>query len=207
MINGTVYIVDDDFAVRDGLRMLCEAEDLKVECYDSAEAFLEQDHAGRTGCLVLDVRMGTMSGPELHAELNKRGSRLPIIFLTAHGTIPMSVTAIKDGAIDFLTKPVDGNQLLDRIDAALTQNREAAQQLAMQAENCRWLETLTPREQTIMALAIAGHKNKEIARNLGISHRTVELHRSRILRKARVDNILALTQVLSGCGNGKGEQG
>lgn len=193
MNQAIVYIVDDDEAVRDSLTILCETEGFQVESYPSAEAFLEAFRPERHGCLILDVRMERMSGPQLHAELKRRGSALPVIFLTGHGDIPMSVRAIKEGALDFLTKPVDGDELLARIHDALGQNRE-------QAERCRWLDSLTQREKEIMKLAISGQPNKEIGRVLGISHRTVELHRSHLLRKSGCASLLELAQRLLECG-------
>lgn len=200
MSTGTVYIVDDDFAVRDSLAMLCEAEGYRVKSYSSAKEFLEDVDFERAGCIVLDVRMDEMSGFQLHAELNRRGSHLPIIYLTAQGDIPMAVRAIKEGALDFLAKPVNDNLLLDRIKIALQQDRELIGYQEQQAERCQWLDLLTPREHTVMSLAIAGQTNKEIGRQLGISYRTVELHRSRILRKANANNLLELAQLLSECG-------
>jgi FixJ family two-component response regulator len=188
-----VYIVDDDEAVRDSLTILLETEGLRVESHSSAESFLAAFRPDQPGCLILDVRMDRMSGPQLHAELKLRGSALPVIYLTGHGDIPMSVRAIKEGALDFLTKPVDGDELLARIHAALGQTLE-------QTERCQWLDSLTQREKEIMKLAISGQPNKEIGRQLGISHRTVELHRSHILRKSGCASLLELAQRLQECG-------
>lgn len=195
----TVFIIDDDAAVRDSLSLLCETAGLKVESYDSAESFLAASHPGQAGCLVLDVRMGQMSGPELHAELNRRGSQLPIIYLTGHGDIPMSVRAMKSGAADFLTKPVDGAALLERVQAALQQNREQLEQLQFCASQRRRLAQLTPREQEIMLLMLAGHSNKVIGKRLGISHRTVEAHRSKIYQKTDTGNLLELAELAADC--------
>lgn len=190
-----VFIVDDDAAVRDSLSLLCETAGLKVECHDSAESFLAADRVGQPGCLVLDVQMGRISGPGLHAELNRRGSLLPIIYLTAHGDIPMTVQAMKAGAADFLTKPVDGAELLLRVQAALRRSSELRQREAVRNEARRRLAQLTPREQEIMTLALAGQGNKVIAGRLGISYRTVELHRSHILQKTATENLLELAQL------------
>jgi FixJ family two-component response regulator len=195
-----VYIVDDDAAVRDSLRMLCETAGLEVECHDGAESFLATAHPDRPGCLVLDVRMGRMSGPELHAELNRRGSRLPIIYLTAHGNIPMTVLALKEGAVDFLTKPVNGAELLDRIQAALQRSREQWQHEAARSDGRRRLALLTPREREILGLALSGLGNKAIAIRLGISHRTVEIHRSHLLSKCETASLLELAQLAADCG-------
>ena len=195
-----VYIVDDDAAVRDSLGLLCETAGLRVECHASAESFLSAYRPGQAGCLVLDVRMGQMSGPELHAELVRRGSRLPVIYLTAHGDIPMTVRAMKAGAADFLTKPVDGAVLLDRVQAALSRNCELLLLQENLAAQHQRLTLLTPREREVMLLALAGHPNKAIANRLGISHRTVEIHRSRILQKTGTTSMLELTRFAADCG-------
>lgn len=195
-----VYIVDDDAAVRDSLSLLCETAGLEAECHDSAESFLAAYQAEQPGCLVLDVRMGRMSGPELHAELNRRGSRLPVIYLTGHGDIPMTVRAMKAGAADFLTKPVDGAALLDRVQAALRHSCELLDR--QQARICQHqrLAELTSREREVMLLALAWQPNKLIAKQLGISHRTVEIHRSRILQKTGAASMLELAQLAADCG-------
>lgn len=195
-----VYNVDDDPAVRDSLSLLCETAGLKVECHASAESFLSAYRPELAGCLVLDVRMGRMSGPELHAELARRGSQLPIIYLTAHGDIPMTVRAMKAGAVDFLTKPVDGAALLDRVQKALRHSRELLERQEELAGQQQRLALLTPREYEVMTLALAGHPNKTIARRLGISHRTVEIHRSRILQKTGTASMLELAQLAADCG-------
>jgi FixJ family two-component response regulator len=190
-----VFIVDDDAAVRDGLALLCETAGLDVECHDSAESFLAAYRPDHAGCLVLDVRMGGMSGPDLQAALNQRGSHLPIIFVTAHGDIPMTVRAMKAGAVDFLTKPVQPAELLQRVQAALDRDIAALAEQAAVADRRQRLLQLTPREREILALAGAGHANKVIAQRLGISHRTVEIHRSRILHKTGAANLLELAEL------------
>lgn len=195
-----VFIVDDDAAVRDGLGLLCETAGLRVECHPSAESFLAAYRPEQPGCLVLDVRMGAMSGPELQAELVRRGSHLPIVFLTAHGDIPMTVRAMRAGAVDFLTKPVHGGLLLERVQAALRSNDALLNQQASQHGQRQRLASLTPRELEVMNLALAGLSNKQIAKQLGISHRTVELHRSRILHKTGCASLLELALLASDCG-------
>lgn len=197
-----VYLVDDDAAVRDSLGLLCETAGLKVESYGSAEAFLEAYRPGQPGCLVLDVRMGGMSGPELHAELTRRGCPLPVIYLSGHGDIPMTVKAIKAGAMDFLTKPVSGAEFLERVQAALQQVRDQVGGQEALADRHRRLAMLTPREREIMVLVLAGQANKTIAKRLGISYRTVEIHRSHLLHKAGVSNLLELAQFAADCGLG-----
>lgn len=196
----TVFVVDDDAAVRDSLSLLCESAGLRAECFDSAEAFLTAYRTQQPGCLVLDVRMPHMSGPQLHEELARHGDPLPIIYLTAHGDIPTTVRAIKAGAEDFLTKPVDGALLLGRIQAAIAGDRANRQRNAALADQCARLAQLTEREREIMALAVAGESNKAIAKRLGISHRTVEIHRSHILQKTGASGVLDLARLVAECG-------
>lgn len=194
-----VYVVDDDDAVRDSLSLLCRTAGLAVECHDSAESFLSAYQWQQPGCLILDVRMGGMSGTELHAELSRRAIELPVIYLTAYGDIPMTVRAIKAGAMDFLTKPVDGTVLLDRVQAALEDSVERLRRHHLRLEQCRSLSALTPREREVMMLALAGLPNKSIARQLSISHRTVEIHRSRLLQKSGTTSMLELAQLVAEC--------
>jgi FixJ family two-component response regulator len=196
----TVFIVDDDAAVRDSLSLLCESAGLRVECFESAAAFLAAYRAEQPGCLVLDVRMPGMSGPQLHEELARRGNPLPILYLTAHGDIPMTVQAIKAGAADFLTKPVNGALLVERIQAALDSDLAQRQRSTARAEQCARLAQLTERQREIMAFAVAGDSNKTIAKRLGISHRTVEIHRSHILQKTGTSSVLELAKLAAECG-------
>jgi FixJ family two-component response regulator len=190
-----VFVVDDDQAVRDGLTMLCEAAGLQVKAYESAESFLSELELAQWGCLVLDVRMKGMSGIQLHEELIHREFHLPVIFLTGHGDIPMSVRAIKAGAVDFLTKPVSGAELLDRIIDVLDGQRDLYEQHEEIKAHKRRLGELTPRESEVLMLALAGNNNKTIGKQLQISFRTVEIHRSRILRKMGVANMLELARL------------
>jgi FixJ family two-component response regulator len=199
MIYPIVYIVDDDESVRDSFSMLCESAGLKVECHESAESFLSTYRPERPGCLVLDVRMGGMGGLGLHAELNRRGSHLPIIYLTGHGDIPMTVRAMKAGAVDFLTKPVDPAHFLDRVEASLQRDVNLLNRQEAMTGKCQGLALLTRREREVMTLALAGLVSKAIAKRLGISHRTVEVHRSRILQKTATDNLLELAQLAANC--------
>jgi FixJ family two-component response regulator len=197
-----VYLVDDDAAVLDSLSLLFATADLQTECHASAESFLAAYRPEQPGCLVLDMRMQRMSGAELQAELNQRGSQLPVIFLTAYGDIPMTVNAMKAGAVDFLTKPVDGAALLDRVQATLrldaATRRQHEQQREQQALQLDRMALLTRREREVLNLALAGQPNKIIAQQLGISHRTVEVHRSNILSKTSVNNLLELAQQIAG---------
>jgi two-component system, LuxR family, response regulator FixJ len=192
--NANVFIIDDDAAVRAGLSMQLEAAGFQVKAFASAEDFLVAIPAAVIGCLVLDVRMPGMTGPDLQLDLARRNINLPIIFLSGHGDIPLAVRSIQAGAVDFLTKPVSGSILVERIQIAL---RLSAEQWEKDAENKMLQErmaSLTQREQEVLALVLAGYANKEIATHLEISFRTVEHHRSRILLKTGIDNLLKLAR-------------
>lgn len=189
----TIYIVDDDFAVRDSLALLLETAGFIAETFDCAEAFLARLDPDMAGCLILDVLMPGMSGPELQAELIQRQVGLPILFLSAYGDVPTTVQAIQAGAVDFLTKPVDSRHLLQRVRAALQRDIAARTQRAR-------LSALTEREREVLTLAVAGCSNKEIGARLGISHRTVEIHRSHILLKTGAGNLLELVRLVDACG-------
>ena len=194
-VKAIVYVVDDDEAVRESLAFLFDAAGLAVETFASAEGFLAAARPAVPACLVLDVCMPGMDGPQLQAELSRRGVRLPIIFLTGYGTIPLTVKAMQAGAADFLIKPVDGQRLVERVQALLRASLAAWEgELENQALRER-LATLTEREREVLAHALDGHANKEIAARLGISPRTVEHHRSRVLLKTGVDNLLRLARL------------
>lgn len=200
-MNATVFLVDDDAAVRDALRTLLMTEGFAVETYDSAEDFLARYRAAdQPGCLVLDVRMPGLSGLELQKLLVERAINLPIIFLTGHGDIPMSVRALKAGAVDFLEKPADPSLLLARVREAiaLDQRRRAAEAntAALRSRCAR----LTPREREVLVQVAAGKTSKEIARLLGISPRTVEVHRARIMEKLEAHSVLDLAACAAACG-------
>jgi RNA polymerase sigma factor (sigma-70 family) len=190
-----VFIVDDDPAVRDGLALLLEASGLDAHPFESAETFLAQCDPDRWGCVILDVRMAGMSGPQLHDEMLRRGWHLPVIYLTGHGDIPMSVRAIKSGAVDFLTKPVSGDQLLEQVNQALQSQRAQHEEHEELEARKQCFARLTPREMEVLLLALAGHNNKEIGRRLDISFRTVEIHRSRVLQKTGATNMLELAHI------------
>lgn len=191
----TIYVVDDDAAVRDSLTLLIEQEGLQVQAFDSAEAFLAACRPEGRGCAIIDVRMPGMDGVRLQAELARRAMALPVIFLTAYGDIPMTVRAVKAGAVDFLTKPVTGEALMRSVEAALAESdRLQALVETNQAANSR-LAALTGREREVMILAVEGHANKEIARRLGISHRTVEIHKGRIMQKTGTGSLLDLARI------------
>jgi len=196
----TVFVVDDDDAVRDALKLLLETSGMRVEDYASAAQFLDAFTEERGGCLVLDVKMPGMSGLELQQLLVERGSTLPVIFLTGHGDVPMSVRAFKAGAADFLEKPIDQGALLERVRDALGNDAaRRARDAERRAANAR-LDRLTPREREVLARVVAGRTSKEIARELGVSPRTVEVHRARIMEKVRVESLPQLVTAVAAAG-------
>jgi len=190
-----VFVIDDDEAVRDALTMQLEAAGHAVAAFGTASQFLDVCTHGTRGCIILDVDMPVMDGPALQEELLRRNVQLPVIFLSGKGTIPITVRTIKAGAMDFLTKPVDGSVLLARVQKALEQclllqkQAEAFRSIALR------LAALTEREREVMMLAVAGLTNKEIAQRLGISHRTVEIHRTHVMQKTGASNLLELARI------------
>ncbi len=197
-ISAYVFLIDDDYAVRDSLGLVFETAGLAYRTFDSAEQFLQSDYLTMPGCLVLDMNMPGLKGDELQAELLRRKIELPIIFLTAYGDIPMTVRAIKAGAVDFLTKPVPSKLLLERIFAVLQQQAQRQEQQTAQQAISNRLNSLTSREMELLPLVIAGHSNKEIARKLGISHRTIEIHRAHIFKKTGAHHLLELVRLYDG---------
>lgn len=191
-----VFVVDDDPAIRDSLALLLRSVDLKSEAYSSANEFLDAYDATRPGCLVLDVRMQGMSGLELQQELDKLHSTLPIIFLTAHGDVPMAVTAVKAGAVDFIQKPFRDQDLIDKIQHAIEEDARIRKMLADRQQILTRIESLTPREHEVMGMVVDGHANKVIAIDLGLSQRTVEIHRARVMRKMGADSVSQLVQMV-----------
>ena len=196
MTNTTVFIVDDDAAIRDSLSLMIEQENIAVQAFDSAETFLAAYQPECCGCAIVDIRMSGMDGLELHKALLKRNILLPIIFLTGHGDIPMSVQAMKAGAVDFLTKPVTRERLLMAIRTAIQQSERLLSENANHQAALLHLASITDRERAVMLLAIQGHPNKHIARQLGISHRTVEIHKSKIMQKTGAINLLDLARIV-----------
>lgn len=192
----TVFIVDDDPGVLDSLKFLMRSVGLTAEIYQSAREFLQAFDLDRPGCLVLDVRMPEMSGLELQERLKSMGSVLPIIFITAHGDIPMAVQAVKAGAVDFVQKPFRDQDLIDKVQAALQQDAESRQRLADRADITERIESLTPRELEVMDLVVEGKPNKAIAHSLGISQRTVEIHRARVMEKMQAESVSQLVQMV-----------
>lgn len=191
-----VYVVDDDDAVRDSLRMLLKSVGLTSEAYSSGNDFLESYDPGKVSCLVADIRMPGLSGLELQDELNSRKAEIPIIFITGHGDVPMAVTAMQAGAADFIQKPFRDQDLLDRIHKALQSDRERRNQDEAVARARRRLETLTPRETEVMEKVVEGLANKVIALDLGVSQRTVELHRARVMHKMGVRSLAELVRLV-----------
>ncbi len=194
-----IYIVDDDYAVCDGLTMVIENAGFTCQAFQSAEKFLQSYCPDQLGCLLLDINMPGMSGYELQAELNRRNITLPIIFLTAYGTIPMTVRAMKAGASDFLTKPVPSKLLIERLHSVLQQATERQAEAQAKELLCRRLNELTARELEVFPLIVEGFTNKEIARQLGISYRTIEVHRARILQKTGITSYLELARLYDSC--------
>lgn len=191
-----VYVVDDDPAVRDSLMLLFEQDGINVEPFASANDFLLAcDSLTQPSCAIVDIRMPGMDGLELQAELARRKVQIPIIFLTGHGNIPMSVRAIKSGAVNFLTKPVTGTELRESVQAALAESEKLQTQSETINTVAKRLSSLTHREHEVMAQAVAGLSNKEIARHLGISHRTVEIHKARVMHKTGAETLLDLAHL------------
>ena len=195
-IKGTVYVVDDDDAIRDSLRWLLEANDYKVELYDSGESFIAKYDPNAIAVLVLDVRMPGMSGLEVQEHLLARKADLPIIFITGHGDVPMAVRALKKGAVDFIEKPFQQAALKAQVEHMLNEARERRMKNERQSLNEALLAKLTPREQQVLERIVAGRLNKQIADDLGISIKTVEAHRASIMDKTNSGTVADLMRVV-----------
>lgn len=191
----TVYVVDDDAAIRDSLSFLMKSVDLPCRCYGSAKEFIDAYDPSMSGCLVLDIRMPGMSGMDLQQHLNEKRSILPVIFITGHGDIPMAVDAMQKGAIDFLQKPFRDQDLLDRINNALESDRSAREELEQIEVLRRRYDSLTSREKEVMTEVVAGKPNKIIAYDLDVSQRTVEIHRSRVMEKMQAKSLAHLVRM------------
>ena len=189
-----VFVVDDDDAMRDSLKWLLESRGLKVDIYASSEEFLAAFHGGMTGCMVLDVRMPGMSGLELYEQLQARAATLPVIFITGHGDVPMAVTALKRGAADFIEKPFNDREMLGLVERCMAEDRAARDKRAASALATQRLGSLTQREREVLDLIVGGKLNKQIADELGISIKTVEVHRSRVMGKMEVNSVAKLVQ-------------
>lgn len=192
--NETVFLIDDDLSVREGLTALIESMDLPVRAFGSAADFLTAQPEEAEGCVVLDVNMPGMNGLDLQREMNSAGIPLPVIFLTGHGDIPMTVRALKAGAVHFLTKPVREDDLLAAVRQALETDRKARSERAEMRRLRERFDLLAPRERQVMHLVTAGRLNKQIAHELGISERTVKLYRGQVMRKMGVDSLADLVQ-------------
>ncbi|MCM8797057.1 MAG: response regulator transcription factor [Candidatus Omnitrophica bacterium] len=196
-----VFIADDDSSVCKGLGRLIKSAGFKVETFVSAEEFLQRKpYRGGPSCLVLDVRMPGLSGIELQKELVQKGVSIPIIFITGHGNIPMSVKAMKDGAVDFLPKPFDDKELLSAIDRAIDKSAQLRKKETEKAKLQRRVNTLTPREYECLRWVITGMLNKQIAHKLGITEKTVKVHRGRVMHKMQAVSVADLVRFAQKCG-------
>lgn len=191
-----VHVVDDDEAVRDSLSLLLDSVGLASAAYASAAAFLDAYDPQRHSCLVTDIRMPGLSGLELQQRLNDRRATIPVIFITGHGDVPMAVNAMKAGAVDFIQKPFRDQDLIDRIHKALEQDLERRSECEEIAQIRSRLKALTPRETEVMRRVVRGQANKVIALDLGVSQRTVELHRARVMRKLHMRSLADLVRVV-----------
>jgi FixJ family two-component response regulator len=192
----TVYIVDDDEGVRNSLRFLLKSVGLASRALPSAREFLDSYTADQPGCLVLDVRMPGMSGLELQQQLNLRGAMIPVIFITGHGDVPMAVEAMQHGAFDFLQKPFRDQDLIDRIQHALQRDARSRGAVMQHAKIRERLASLTPREREVLALMTRGLPNKVMAAELGVSQRTVEIHRARVMEKSGAGSLAQLVRMM-----------
>ncbi|HUI61058.1 MAG TPA: response regulator [Steroidobacteraceae bacterium] len=191
-----VFVVDDDDAVRSSLRLLLKSVGLAASTLPTAQEFLAAYNPHQPGCLILDVRMPGMSGIELQQQLNLRGAMIPVIFITGHGDVPMAVEAMRHGAFDFLQKPFRDQDLLDRIQRALARDSTNRAELRERTELHRRLESLTPREREVLDLVAAGKSNKVVAADLGVSQRTVEIHRGRVMEKMHAASLAQLVRMV-----------
>lgn len=192
----TVYIVDDDDAVRDSLSLLMKSAGLRARAYESAETFLSAFSPDNYGCLLLDIRMPGMNGMELQRELLARNSMLPIIFITAHGDIPMAVDAVQHGAVDFIQKPFDDTELLSKVRRSLADSQGRHEEDLERLDIRRRSATLTAREREVMSQVVKGKANKVIASDLGVSQRTVEIHRARVMEKMQAGSLAQLVRMV-----------
>jgi RNA polymerase sigma factor (sigma-70 family) len=190
-----VFVVDDDASVRAAVARALRTVGLEVESFGSTREFLQSKRRDAPGCLVLDVRLPGASGMELQRELMKSNINLPVIFISAHGDIPMSVRAIKSGAIEFLTKPLREQELLDAVNAGIERDRARRQEAMFVAELQQCYNSLTPREREVLALVVSGRPNKQIAAQLELSEVTVKVHRSQISRKMRATSLVELVRI------------
>ncbi len=196
----TVFLIDDDPSARRGLSRLIRIAGFNVKAFVSAEAFLASPHYSGPGCIVLDVKMPGLSGPDLQAEMNKAEYNMPIIFISGHGDVPTAAQAIKEGALDFLTKPIDREHLLNEIRTALDKDRASREEHAELERIRTQLARLTPREFEVMTFVVAGLLNKQIAYKLGITEDTVKIHRGRMMSKMGVVSVADLVRLTQKAG-------
>ncbi|MEW8026156.1 MAG: response regulator transcription factor [Candidatus Thiodiazotropha sp.] len=191
----TVFVVDDDQAMRNSLKWLIESVSMQVETFESADAFINSYYPGRSGCLLLDVRMPGMSGLELQEYLRANQIAIPVIIITGHGDVPMAVRAMKSGAVDFIEKPFNDELLLESIRYALALDVRQRDMQKQRAEIATRLARLTPREHEVMVMVTNGKANKEIASSLGVSAKTVEAHRARVMEKMQANSLAELVRM------------
>jgi len=194
-VETTVFIVDDDTSVRTALKRLIKSLGFKVETFDSAQAFLKYGPHDGPACLVLDIRMPGMSGIELQEQLTYTGLGMPIIFITGHGNIPMSVKAMKAGAVDFIEKPFEDQKLIDAINIAIKKNMKFRKEQAEIKDLQQRVDSLTPREHEVFILVVSGMLNKQIAFDLGMSEKTVKVHRARVMDKMKAKSLADLVRM------------
>ncbi len=195
---GTIYVVDDDEAVRDSLQWLLEGKDYRVRCFDSAETFLSRYDAREVACLIVDIRMGGMTGLDLQNRLIERQSPLPIVFITGHGDVPMAVDTMKKGAMDFIQKPFKEEALVSLVERMLEQAKSTFSEHQVSASRDALLGKLTSRESQVLERIVAGRLNKQIADDLAISIKTVEAHRANIMEKLGANTVADLLKIALG---------
>jgi RNA polymerase sigma factor (sigma-70 family) len=198
--NPIVFVVDDDQPIRSSLKWLIESVGLRVETYATADEFMHSYYPGRAGCLLLDVRMPGMSGLELQEHFAKKDIKIPIIIITGHGDVHMAVRAMKAGAVDFIEKPFNDELLLESIRNALAIDKKQREIQTQRAEIAARLANLTPREHEVMEMVTDGRSNKEIAIDLGVSAKTVEAHRARVMEKMEAGSLAELVRMVIAAG-------
>lgn len=195
-----VYLVDDDFSVRDSLSMLIESTGQAVRCFESADDFLNNLDHDQAGCLILDVRMPSMTGLELQEELVRRDFAIPIIFISGHADVPDSSKAFRAGAVDYMEKPFDSEKLLSRMEEAIQKDLDTRVYNAEKRKLKKRLSQLTPREHEVYILVVKGLSNKEVAKHLNVSYRTIDVHRAKIMEKMDAEDLAELTVMAMHCG-------
>lgn len=203
----TVYVVDDDPEVLESVRWLLDSVDVPTRTFDDPEAFVEAFAPDRPGCLLLDIRMPGMSGLDVQEWLKRTGIQMPVVFLTAHGDVPHAVRAMKEGAMEFLEKPYNAQELIEVVQHAIETDRQRTQEAAHLETVRSRMEDLTQRERQVARLVVSGYSNKGIARELGLSHKTVEVHRGRVMTKVGASSTAHLVQMVYHAGTDLLEQG